>query len=148
LGLLKFPEGFLWGAATAAYQIEGAWNEDGKGENIWDRFCRRPYQVLNGDTGAVACDHYHHLLEDVLIMKSLGLHVLFTPLSHGRSPGYPGRRQLAGYFHWGLMDNFEWGQGYSKTFGLVRIDYKTLARLPKQRYSWYREAIARNAIEE
>lgn len=44
-----FPKGFLWGAATAAYQIEGAWNEDGKGESIWDRFCRLPYRVLNGD---------------------------------------------------------------------------------------------------
>ena len=69
----KFPEGFLWGAATAAYQIEGAWNEDGKGESIWDRFTHRPFTVRNSDTGDVACDHYHHMPEDVALMKALGL---------------------------------------------------------------------------
>lgn len=69
----KFPEGFLWGAATAAYQIEGAWNEDGKGESIWDRFTHRKYTILNGDTGDVACNHYHKMPEDVALMKELGL---------------------------------------------------------------------------
>lgn len=68
-----FPEGFLWGAATAAYQVEGAWNEDGKGESIWDRFSHTPYRVANGDTGDVACDHYHRMPEDVALMQSLGL---------------------------------------------------------------------------
>ncbi len=63
----------MWGAATSAYQIEGAWNEDGKGESIWDRFVRRPYTVLNGDTGDVACDHYHHMPQDVALMKEIGL---------------------------------------------------------------------------
>lgn len=70
---LKFPADFLWGAATAAYQIEGAWNEDGKGESIWDRFTHKPYRVLNGDTGDVACNHYHLMPEDVALMKDLGL---------------------------------------------------------------------------
>lgn len=69
----QFPDGFLWGVATSAYQIEGAWNEDGKGESIWDRFVHRPYNVLNGDTGDVACDHYHRMPEDVTMMKELGL---------------------------------------------------------------------------
>ena len=69
----QFPEGFLWGAATAAYQIEGAWNEDGKGESIWDHFSHRPYTILNGDTGDVACDHYHRMPQDVALMKELGL---------------------------------------------------------------------------
>jgi beta-glucosidase len=69
----KFPDGFLWGSATASYQIEGAWNEDGKGESIWDRFSHSPYRVANGDTGDVACDHYHHMPQDVALMKSLGL---------------------------------------------------------------------------
>jgi beta-glucosidase len=69
----NFPAGFLWGAATAAYQIEGAWNEDGKGESIWDRFTHRPYTILNGDSGDVACDHYHRMPEDVALMKELGL---------------------------------------------------------------------------
>ncbi len=69
----QFPDNFLWGAATAAYQIEGAWNEDGKGESIWDRFSHRRYNVLNGDTGDVACDHYHRFEQDVELMKWLGL---------------------------------------------------------------------------
>jgi beta-glucosidase len=71
--MLKFPDGFLWGAATAAYQIEGAWNEDGKGESIWDRYTHRSGTICDGDTGDVACDHYHRLEEDVNLMKALGL---------------------------------------------------------------------------
>ncbi len=73
MSLRQFSEGFLWGAATAAYQIEGAWNEDGKGESIWDRFTHTPHRILNGDTGDVACDHYHRMPEDVALMKKLGL---------------------------------------------------------------------------
>jgi len=68
-----FPRGFVWGCATASYQIEGAWNEDGKGESIWDRFCHTPDHIRNGDTGDVACDHYHRYREDVALMKELGL---------------------------------------------------------------------------
>ncbi len=69
----KFPSNFLWGAATAAYQIEGAWNEEGKGESIWDRFSHMPGRVTNGDTGDVACDHYHRYAEDIAIMRRIGL---------------------------------------------------------------------------
>ena len=54
---MTFPPDFLWGAATAAFQIEGATTADGRGESIWDRFCRRPGAVSNGDTGDVACDY-------------------------------------------------------------------------------------------
>ncbi len=70
---MGFPKGFLWGAATSAYQIEGAWNEDGKGLSIWDTFCQRPGNIKNGDSGRVACDHYHRFREDVALMKELGL---------------------------------------------------------------------------
>ena len=68
-----FPHTFLWGAATAAYQIEGAWNEDGKGESIWDRFSHTPGKITNGDTGDIACDHYHRYLEDISLMRRLGI---------------------------------------------------------------------------
>ena len=70
---LEFPQRFVWGCATASYQIEGAWNEDGKGESIWDRFCHTPDHVKDGDTGDVACDHYHRYREDIALMKELGL---------------------------------------------------------------------------
>lgn len=68
-----FPPGFLWGAATASYQIEGAWNEDGKGESIWDRFSHSPGKIANGDTGDQACDHYHRITEDVALMRQIGI---------------------------------------------------------------------------
>jgi beta-glucosidase len=68
---IQFPDDFLWGVAASAYQIEGAWNEDGKGESIWDRFTRLPDRTLNGDTGEVACDHYHRMPEDVALMREL-----------------------------------------------------------------------------
>jgi beta-glucosidase len=71
--LFQFPSDFIWGAATASYQIEGAWNEDGKGESIWDRFSHTPGCVQDGDTGDVACDHYHRWRDDVKLMKELGL---------------------------------------------------------------------------
>ena len=70
---LTFPEGFLWGASTSAYQIEGAVRADGRGESIWDRFSHTPGHVVNGDTGDVACDHYHRWEEDVALVAELGL---------------------------------------------------------------------------
>ena len=69
----SFPPGFRFGAATAAYQIEGAAHEDGRGESIWDTFCRVPGAIANGDTGDVACDHYHRWREDLDLMAALGL---------------------------------------------------------------------------
>ena len=70
---LQFPDNFLWGAATSAYQIEGAWNEHGKGESIWDRFTHTKYNVLGNETGDIACDHYHRFVEDIELMSFLGL---------------------------------------------------------------------------
>ena len=70
---LKFPRNFVWGAATASYQIEGAWQADGKGESIWDRFSHTHGKVANGDTGDVACDHYHRWQDDVILLKELGI---------------------------------------------------------------------------
>lgn len=70
---VKFPEGFLWGVATAAPQIEGAWNLDGRGESIWDRFSHTPGKIAEGHTPEVACDHYHRYQEDINLMHSLGV---------------------------------------------------------------------------
>ncbi len=70
---LTFPNHFLWGTATASYQIEGAWNEEGKGESIWDRFTHTPGKIFQGDTGDVACDHYHQWQDDIQLMKNLGM---------------------------------------------------------------------------
>jgi beta-glucosidase len=69
----RFAHDFVWGAATAAYQIEGGWNEDGKGESIWDRFSHTPDKVTDGDTGDTACDHYHRYPDDIALMRQLGL---------------------------------------------------------------------------
>ncbi len=70
---LPFPPGFVWGAATASYQIEGAWQADGKGESIWDRFSHTPGKIEHGHTGDAACDHYHRWREDIGLMQALGL---------------------------------------------------------------------------
>ncbi|MHB8597808.1 MAG: GH1 family beta-glucosidase [Ktedonobacteraceae bacterium] len=72
--MAQFPEHFRWGTATAAYQIEGAVHEDGRGESIWDRFCHTPGKIINGETGDIACDHYHRYPQDIQLMQELGLH--------------------------------------------------------------------------
>ena len=71
---MGFPKGFVWGAAAAAYQVEGAAHEDGRGLSVWDMFCRIPGKVWEGNSGDVASDHYHRYQEDVTIMRALGLH--------------------------------------------------------------------------
>jgi beta-glucosidase len=69
----RMPPGFTWGAATAAYQIEGAAADDGRGPSIWDTFAHTPGNVVGGDTGDVACDHFHRYGDDVALMRDLGL---------------------------------------------------------------------------
>ena len=70
---LHLPKPFVLGGATAAYQIEGAWNKDGKGESIWDRFCRKPGVIRDGSSGDFACDHYHRWQSDIRLMQALEL---------------------------------------------------------------------------
>src|SRR6187399_2896376 len=70
---VQFPDGFLWGSATSAYQIEGSPLADGAGPSIWQRFCHTPGLVRDGDNGDVACDHYRRYREDVALMRDLGL---------------------------------------------------------------------------
>src|SRR5262249_44557574 len=68
----EFPKGFFWGVGTSSYQVEGAWDEDGKGPSIWDTYAHMPGKIKNDDTGDVANDHYHRYKEDVALMKDIG----------------------------------------------------------------------------
>ncbi|MEM6434997.1 MAG: GH1 family beta-glucosidase [Cyanobacteria bacterium P01_D01_bin.115] len=70
---LQFPSGFQWGTATAAYQIEGAVQVDGRGASVWDTFSAQPGRIVNGDTGAIACDHYHRYAADLDLLQALGV---------------------------------------------------------------------------
>ena len=81
---MSFRKDFVWGAATASYQVEGAWNEDGRGLSVWDAFCHSPGKVWESQTGDRACDHYHLWREDVALMKELGLKAYRFSLSWPR----------------------------------------------------------------
>jgi beta-glucosidase len=72
MGILEFPADFLWGTATASYQVEGAGHEGGRGECIWDRFCGKPGNVYAGENGEIACDQYHRYPQDIALMAELG----------------------------------------------------------------------------
>ena len=69
----NYPDGFTWGVSTAAYQIEGAVTEDGRGPSVWDTFCKQPGKIADGSDGSIACDHYHRYPQDVALMKDLGV---------------------------------------------------------------------------
>ncbi|XP_063932770.1 myrosinase 1-like [Zophobas morio] len=95
----KFPENFRFGVATAAYQVEGGWSDDGKGVNIWDQFTHtHPDSVVNGDTGDIACDSYHRYMEDVEMLKNLGVNYYRFSLSWSRilPTGYTNQINEAG----------------------------------------------------
>jgi beta-glucosidase len=102
----RFPDGFLWGAATSAYQVEGSPLADGAGPSIWHRFVRTPGLVRNGDTGDVACDHYRRFKSDVALMKRLGLTAYRFSISWSRVlPAGVGRVNPAGLdFYERLVD--------------------------------------------
>jgi len=72
-GLEILPDDFVWGASTSSYQVEGAAREDGRGPSIWDTYCRQPGRIANGDSGDVACDHYHRYRDDVALLRELGV---------------------------------------------------------------------------
>lgn len=105
--IYQFPENFIWGAIASAYQIEGAWDEDGKGESIWDHFVRLPDRILNGDTGKDAANHYHLMPEDVELMRDLGLKSYSFTLSWPRIiPDGTGKVNRKGLdFYDRLVDN-------------------------------------------
>jgi beta-glucosidase len=99
-----FPKGFFWGTATASYQIEGAWNEDGKGESIWDRFAHTPGKIQNGDTGDVACDSYHRWREDISLMRAMNLNSYRFSISWPRiQPSGSGAANPKGIDHYSRL---------------------------------------------
>jgi beta-glucosidase len=120
---LRFPPGFVWGAATAAYQIEGAAAEDGRGPSIWDTFTAEPGRIVDGSTGDVACDHYHRWAEDVELMAALGLQAYRFSLSWPRiQPAGSGPVNRAGLdFYDRLVDRLL-GRGISPVATLYHWD--------------------------
>ncbi len=98
---MSFPKGFLWGAAAASYQVEGAAYEDGKGLSVWDMLCRVPGAIWNGHTGDVADDHYHRYAEDVHLMREIGLRAYRFSISWPRvipaGTGLPNEKGLDFY---------------------------------------------------
>ncbi|MEH6488823.1 GH1 family beta-glucosidase [Hyphomonas oceanitis] len=145
-----FPKDFIWGASTASYQIEGAHDEDGRAPSIWDAFCREPGRIDNGDTGDVACDHYHRYREDVGLMRQLGLDAYRFSFSWSRvlpeGKGKPNEAGLDFYdrltdsllengiapwaclYHWDLpLALHEAGKGWtSREIAPLFADYATL----------------------
>ncbi|MGI5178101.1 GH1 family beta-glucosidase [Dactylosporangium sp. CA-152071] len=146
---LTFPPGFVWGAATASYQIEGAAREDGRTPSIWDTFSHTPGKTLGGDTGDVACDHYHRFREDVGLMKDLGINAYRFSVAWPRvQPGGSGPANAKGLdfyrrlvdellshditpwvtlYHWDLPQELEDAGGWPARDTAARFaDYATL----------------------
>ncbi|MBI3750689.1 MAG: beta-glucosidase [Chloroflexi bacterium] len=108
----RLPAGFVLGAATAAYQVEGAWDEDGKGESIWDRFAHTPGAIADGSTGDVACDEYHRYPEDAALLRELGLGAYRFSVSWPRIvPAADGRVNRAGLDHYDRLVDELLGHG-------------------------------------
>lgn len=105
----RFSDNFVWGVATASYQIEGAWQEDGRGPSVWDMCCQKPGFVKEGDSGEIACDHYHHMEEDVRLMRELGIRAYRFSISWSRVlPGGVGSVNEAGLaFYDRLVDELK-----------------------------------------
>ena len=122
-GALTFPQGFVWGAATAAYQIEGAASTDGRGPSVWDTFSHTPGKVRGGDTGDIACDSYHRYREDVALMASLGLSAYRFSISWPRvQPGGRGPVNQKGLdYYRALLDELA-GHGIAATATLYHWD--------------------------
>ena len=146
---VRFPAGFTWGVATAAYQVEGAWNLDGKGLSIWDRFAHTPGHIRNGDTGDIACDSYHRFREDIALarqmhVRSFRLSLAWTRIQpDGQGPAdargldfykrlidavlEAGLRPLPTLYHWDLPQALEDAGGWPNRDTAARLaDYAAL----------------------
>jgi beta-glucosidase len=146
----QFPHGFYWGASTAAYQVEGAWNEDGKGESIWDRFAHTTGTIKGATTGDMACDAYHRFRDDIALLKAMNLNSYRFSISWPRiqpdgvgAPNQKGLdyynrlvdalleakiRPLATLFHWDLPQALEDKGGWPSRDTAGRLaDYAAIA---------------------
>ena len=120
---LRFPDGFLWGAATAAYQIEGAPDADGKGPSIWDTFSHIPGKTWHGDTGDVACDSYHRYPEDVAMLQRLGAGAYRFSLSWPRiQPDGRGQANQAGLDYYSRLVDLLLEKGITPVVTLYHWD--------------------------
>ncbi len=136
----RFPDGFLWGAATAAYQIEGSPLADGAGPSNWHRFAHTPGRVRDGDTGDVACDHYRRWREDIALMRELGLTAYRFSMSWSRwFPEGRGRRNAAGA---GFYDRLVDGLLEAGIEPLVTLYHWDLPAALDDRGGWLNPAIA------
>jgi len=126
----KPPAEFLWGVSTSSYQIEGAANEDGRGPSIWDVYCRQPGRIANGDTGDVACDHYHRYAEDVALMRELGIKAYRFSVSWPRviPQGYGAINQAGLAFYDRLIDELA-GAGIEPSARAETIPVEGFVRL-------------------
>ncbi|GIF52397.1 beta-glucosidase [Asanoa ferruginea] len=159
--LLRFPEGFRWGASTASYQIEGAAQADGRSPSIWDTFARTPGMVFGGHTGDVACDHYHRFADDVGLMDDLGLRTYRFSVAwprikpDGGGPVNPrgldfydrlvdallerGIEPMATLYHWDLPQVLEDRGGWTNrdtAYAFAELAAATVARLGDRVPTW------------
>jgi beta-glucosidase len=143
--MLEFPEGFVWGTATASYQIEGAVNEDGRGRSIWDTFSHEAGMVLHGDTGDIACDHYHRFAEDAVIMGSLGLNGYRLSIAWPRiQPEGAGRANQAGLDFYRRVVDAVLEQGIAPAITLYHWD---LPQALQDRGGWQNRDTAARFVE-
>ena len=137
---LRFPDGFMWGASTSAYQIEGAIRADGRGESIWDRFSHEPGHVENGDNGDVACDHYRRWAEDVELIADLGLNSYRFSFAWPRLlPDGHGRVAKEGADHYDRLIDALLGRGITP---LVTLYHWDLPQALQDRGGWRNREVA------
>jgi beta-glucosidase len=121
---MTFPKDFIWGAATSAYQFEGAAGDDGRGPSIWDEFCRRPGTVRQGASGATSCDHYYRYLQDVGLMQGLGLQAYRFSISWPRVlPSGMGQVNVAGLDFYDRLTDALLAAGITPYATLYHWDY-------------------------
>jgi len=142
----SFPKGFQWGVATSAYQIEGAWDEDGKGLSIWDTYAHTPGNIANDDNGDVANDHYHRYAQDVALMEGIGATAyrfsIAWPRIFPEGTGSPNRKGLD--FYQRLLDELS-NAGIEPFVTLYHWD---LPQALQDRYGGWRSVDTANAFAE